>query len=134
MIWFCKNCHRLRKVRKYSFKIKPGVAEAKYMCSDCADRYCDWDAQVGIAHTSKTPLGNFIKYVGTPYVTDECYGQNAFGSVLAQYENGSTIGVICGHGGSEWLCLKCAKDLVEAQNRCITDGKNEKHRKIKNFT
>lgn len=40
--------------------------------------------------------------------------QNCFGAVMAEgYEHP----VICGHGGSEWLCWTCAAVLHEQQNQ-----------------
>ena len=62
-----------------------------------------------------TPKGEWsptVRYVGMPYVTAGQYGDNAFGSVLAELENGARIGLSCEHGGSAWLCLSCAKSVV----------------------
>ena len=63
-------------------------------------------------NTPKNEASRVIGYVREPYVTDSQYGDNAFGSVLAELENGARIGLSCEHGGSAWLCLSCAKSVV----------------------
>ncbi len=55
----------------------------------------------------------FKRFVGTPRITEAKYGNNAYGSVLAEHTDGSRIGVMCGHGGSAWLCLECAEKIIK---------------------
>lgn len=58
-----------------------------------------------------SPETKFIKFAGNAKITDNKYGNNAYGSILAEYSDGRRIGVICGHGGSAWLCIKCAEKI-----------------------
>ncbi len=39
-------------------------------------------------------------------------GENAYGLVTAQMSNGQIGSVICGHGGSMWLCRNCADSII----------------------
>lgn len=52
----------------------------------------------------------FIRIIGSPFITG--MGDNAFGSVKALYSDGSALPFNCSHGGSMYLCLSCAKQLI----------------------
>jgi len=112
----CKRCKRPWKFAEpHDVSTGPGRGHFDY-CEDCwnelpeSQRPVDWYEAMGISGTHD-PNATFVRYVGEPHITDSRYGQNAFGSVLAEYSDGSRIGVICGHGGSAWLCLDCAKGV-----------------------
>lgn len=61
------------------------------------------------------PFSKFIRFVGVPTITDCTNGQNAFGSVLAVYDDGTKFDLICGHGDFRWLCLSCAERAINEQ-------------------
>ena|SRR3990167_3132818 len=89
--------------------VTTGPGRGRYVCAGCPSS--DWREAMGFK-PNPTPISKgskTVRYVGEPFVTDSRYGGNAFGSVLAELENGSRIGVTCEHGGSEWLCLSCAE-------------------------
>lgn len=44
------------------------------------------------------------------------FADNAYGLVLSEQEDGERIPVICGHGGSSWLCHGCAVTMLRAEN------------------
>jgi len=37
---------------------------------------------------------------------------NCWGLVVSVQENGDILPIMCGHGGSMWLCPKCAEKLL----------------------
>ena len=41
--------------------------------------------------------------------------QNAYGEIVAEYDDGKLLPVICGHGGSMWLCRACGEELIKQQ-------------------
>jgi hypothetical protein len=43
--------------------------------------------------------------------------RNAFGTVLAQMADGQLGPVICGHGGSMWLCAQCAQAILQYREK-----------------
>ena len=115
MIGHCKFCHRFKfNLIEKTVPSGPGVGRIHRICPKClaAERLPEsWYKRMGIRNPT-SDSAKFVRYVGIPHVTASEYGQNAFGSVLAEYDDGSRVGVICGHGGSEWLCLSCAEKLV----------------------
>lgn len=38
--------------------------------------------------------------------------ENAYGEIMAEYDDGSKVPVICGHGGSMWLCRQCKEHAL----------------------
>ena len=49
--------------------------------------------------------------------------RNAYGELFWADENSPEgIPVICGHGGSMWLCRECNNRILEAQEKAITSG------------
>ena len=40
---------------------------------------------------------------------------NAYGEIVFVQEDGTELPVICGHGGSMWLCRKCKNETLKAQ-------------------
>lgn len=49
-------------------------------------------------------------------ITAGRYGEgNAFGLVVSFDEKAGERPVVCGHGGSNWLCQQCADNLVKYQ-------------------
>ena len=56
------------------------------------------------------------RYEGVPEVTCWTYGQNAYGSVMFVDEAGEKHPIICGHGGTGWFCLDCAKKAIAYQH------------------
>lgn len=118
----CKRCWRPWKyVKPHSVETGPGSGYFEY-CEDCwsqlseTKRPRDWSERMGIGGTI-APGTTFVQFIGDPCLTDTRHGQNAFGSVLAEYSNGAHIGVTCEHGGSGWLCLECAQKCVDNQKR-----------------
>ena len=41
--------------------------------------------------------------------------ENAWGEIVAVDENGKEYPVMCGHGGSMWLCRKCKDEILLEQ-------------------
>mgnify|MGYP001614360756 FL=1 len=109
----CSECGKLKlRLREWSWSTGPGGGHTGRFCDDCWDaRPKDWEERMGITR-QLAPGATFVRYVGEPRVTASGYGANAFGSVLAEYSDGSRIGVMCGHGGSAWLCLSCAQKML----------------------
>ena len=110
----CYSCgHRKRKLREWSWTTGPGTGQFGNFCDDCWEsRPKNWEEKVGMTMQRMSPNAKFVQYVGAPQVTAAKHGPNAYGSVLAEYDDGSRIGVMCEHGGSAWLCLGCAEKLV----------------------
>ena len=73
-------------------------------------------------------MSHVRRWVGKASITDCRYGFNAYGSVMSQEADGSLIPVICMHGGSRWLCLECAKKLMEEQR--LIDMKFEEEQRL----
>ena len=46
--------------------------------------------------------------------------KNAYGELVAEYDDGTEGHVICGHGGSMWLCREC-KDKILSEERAHND-------------
>ena len=40
---------------------------------------------------------------------------NAYGEILSVDKQGKQIPVICGHGGSMWLCRSCANKIMQEE-------------------
>lgn len=40
---------------------------------------------------------------------------NAYGEMVSIYKDGTELPVICGHGGSAWLCRDCKDELLRKQ-------------------
>jgi len=58
---------------------------------------------------------------GEMRMTDPKTGRlNAYGTVLHQDDNGKTYPIICGHGGSMWLCPECADALLKEKKDAST--------------
>ncbi len=112
MKFLCDDCGRPSfKLKYYSWDTGPGSGRFGNFCKKCLPNQPEgWDKQMGISNTS-SGSSEFVNFVGNPRITDSKYGDNAFGSVLSLHSNGDKLGVICGHGGSAWLCLKCAEDI-----------------------
>ena len=43
---------------------------------------------------------------------DDYLDRNAYGEIVSVEQDGSEIPVICGHGGSMWLCRKCKTAIL----------------------
>lgn len=118
MIGQCEICGKLKwKLIEKSVETHPGSGKIFRVCQKCIDANLvpeSFNERYGISY-ELTPNAKFVKYVGVPDVTDGAYGANAYGSVLAEYDDGNRIGVTCGHGGSAWLCLDCAKQIINRQ-------------------
>ena len=109
----CERCQQLKlRVREWSWDTGPGHGRFADFCDECWEhRPKGWYEVMGISRMV-SPGVTFMRYVGEPRVTASENGQNAYGSVLSEYSDGARIGVMCGHGGSAWLCLTCAQKLV----------------------
>ncbi|MBD3405050.1 MAG: hypothetical protein GF411_02805 [Candidatus Lokiarchaeota archaeon] len=113
---FCADCgHFHFKLSLCFVDTGPGESEIKYFCSKCKDKPHGWEARMGIVH--KHSAGKEIGVCGTPHITG--YGHNAYGSVLAVYDNGARLAITCQHGGSGYLCLECAKAIVRDATRVL---------------
>ena len=97
--------------REHRWMIGPGTGRIEPICRQCWPyRPKDFVEKMGArGPTSDITPRTFVRFEGAPSVTASECGLNAFGSVVACYNDGSRTSVICGHGGSEWLCLDCAK-------------------------
>ena len=42
--------------------------------------------------------------------------ENAYGEIMAQYDDGNEFPVICMHGGSMWLCRGCKIKILGEQS------------------
>jgi hypothetical protein len=42
------------------------------------------------------------------------FQDNIFGLILCEHESGQIIPIICGHGGSGWLCRECGLKALSA--------------------
>ena len=113
MLRRCDFCHTLKlHLEERTVYDSPGGGYTCHICRPClaSGRLPkNFNERMGIT-TGLKDGAKFLRYIGIPQVTASEYGDNAFGSILAEYDDGSRIGVICGHGGSAWLCLKCAED------------------------
>lgn len=56
-------------------------------------------------------MTKFPLYVRNYYGHFVPYNPNAYGTILIVDEDGA-FPVTCGHGGSEWLCIECANDIL----------------------
>ena len=112
----CKRCHRLRwRMREGHWTTGPGVGEFGYFCKQCWDtRPKNWEDIIGMSFGHFEPGATFVRYVGKPYA--DVHG-NAFGSILAEYTDGSKLGVNCRCGGSMWLCLDCARKCLQKKEK-----------------
>jgi len=43
------------------------------------------------------------------------YGNNAYGTLISVESNGKEYPVICGHGGSMWLCRNCKEQILREE-------------------
>ena len=120
MLAICDFCRRLKfGVAEKSVGCGPGTGKLYQICPKCLrDNRLpkSFEEQMGMVKLTR-PNAKFIQYVGQPHITASKYGVNAYGSVLAEYDDGSRMGVICGHGGSAWLCLTCAQECMEKQSK-----------------
>jgi hypothetical protein len=44
-------------------------------------------------------------------------GNNAYGEITAVSDDGTEMPVICGHGGSMWLCRECKNSLLSERRK-----------------
>ena len=122
MIRRCDFCHRFRfGIVERTVPSGPGVGRIHRICPACLAQGRlpgSWYEQMGMlpSRDHDAPV-KFMKYVGRAYATSHECGENAYGSVLAEYDDGSRIGVICEHGGSQWLCLTCAEKIMQKQEK-----------------
>jgi len=116
-IGFCDGCRKLkRNVKRHEWDTGPGSGRYEYLCPTCwPNRPKGFMEIMGISNSMKQGA-QFVKFVGEPQITDNRYGMNAWGSVLALYDDGSKLAVICDHGGSAWLCLSCAENMINKEN------------------
>jgi hypothetical protein len=76
---------------------------------DCCCRELEYEASCrNVAYDESKPEGK-ITIMGTPSANE---GGNAYGSIWAQAENGRRYTLMCGHGGSMWMCLGCAQAMI----------------------
>jgi len=101
--------------KEWSWTTGPGAGRTGNFCNKCWEkRPKNWEDTLGISTETK-PGATFVRYVGVPQITASEHGFNAFGSILAEYSDGSKLGVMCGHGGSAWLCLECANKISRGE-------------------
>ncbi len=110
----CYHCGRHGwNLREWTWDTGPGSGHTGHFCDKCwSSRPRNWGEIMGISR-QMSPDATFVRYVGTPRITASEYGANAYGSVLAEHSDGNRTGVVCGHGGSAWLCLKCAEEMMK---------------------
>lgn len=97
-----------------------GHAGYDVCCSDCGPReQKNWMAQYNAEKdaaraTQESEIGYFYpaKRPCGIYPEERLEPGNAFGSVMYRDMKGS-YPVICGHGGSMWLCQKCADEFMQ---------------------
>lgn len=118
----CEIClHWKFNIKQYTVTDSPGGGRDWSICKKCYDKGLlpkSFEEKWGISGTQSGPVSVFVRYVGHATLTSSEYGQNAYGSITGEYSDGSRLPVICGHGGSAWLCLGCAKE-IEAQQDAI---------------
>ena len=114
----CKRCWRPWKfIESHTVSNGPGTGYFEY-CEQCWVELpkelqpTDWEESIGLK-SIVNPNAKFLRYIGKPYVTSSRHGLNAYGSLLAELDDGSHVGIICGHGGSCWLCLECAQKIYK---------------------
>jgi hypothetical protein len=107
----CYLCGKIKfGCREYSWQPNPGTMSHQQICGVCwPNRPKDFYEVWGIDRQMKSTEAKFVKPIGTPQITME--NNNAFGSVLALYDDGTRLGICCEHGGSAWLCLSCAQKI-----------------------
>lgn len=119
MIGRCDICNKLKfSIKKYDITDRPGSGRRYLICNTCVKEGRipkSFNEKMGIYWKNEDRI-KFVKNIGTPQITDSRYGNNAYGSVLALYDNGSTLPIICGHGGSCWFCYDCAVKLIKDQD------------------
>jgi hypothetical protein len=114
MIGRCDICNKWKiGIQRHSVTIGPGHGKVFHVCAKCPVPP-NFNDLHGISQHMKSNA-KFVRFVGEPIITNSMYGNNAYGSILALYDDGSKTGVICGHGGSAWLCLACAKEAHKAK-------------------
>ena len=120
MIGKCNFCNSFKlNLEEHDITTSPGGGETFRICKKClldGKLPKSFKERYGIS-SGYTSGSTFVKFVGTAHITDCTYGSNAYGSVLAEYDDGSKLGVMCGHGGSAWLCLECAKQCLISNNQ-----------------
>src|SRR3990167_2975809 len=70
--------------------------------------FLDFEKETNASRKSVEGVGK-ITWHGIP--SANAYG-NAYGSIWGEHENGVKTTVICGHGGSMWMCLNCAQATI----------------------
>jgi len=112
MIGKCDICGKFKLVvTRHEIMDGPGSGGIYDVCKKCPVPK-SFNEKWGIS-TDLKKGAKFVKFVGKAEITFNQYGANAYGSVLAENDDGSKFPVICGHGGSAWLCLKCAEKINE---------------------
>lgn len=115
MSGYCNFCNKFRFVLEHhEIMTQPGGGRIYKICRKCISEGRlpkSFNERYGIS-SSKSSEAKFVKFIGVPEIL---YGTNAYGSVLAENDDGSKISVICGHGGSAWLCFNCARKVMNQQ-------------------
>lgn len=118
MIGKCDICKKFKfSLKKHNIMDGPGSGRIYEICNTCTKEGKipkSFNEKMGITEF-RTPDAEFVKFIGSPQITESRYGSNAFGSVLALYDDNSRIPVICMHGGSAWLCYECAVKLIKKE-------------------
>lgn len=110
----CWGCGTRWGVKARKIDDRPGGGSTYYYCEKCYQGNLpklDFHKRSGVDVKDTWSKATHVRYIGTPSVTGR-YG-NVYGSVLAEYSDGSVVGVCCLHGGSDWLCAGCADGLVK---------------------
>jgi hypothetical protein len=118
MLGKCYMCHIIKfGLKEYDFHCFPGSGRIVNICKKCwPNRPKGFEEQYGIS-LSSAENAKRVKPIGNPMVTDFRHGENAYGSVLELMSDGSKIPIICGHGGSAWLCFYCAKKIMDGTSQ-----------------
>ena len=116
----CNFCGRRGPGRsEHTISTNPGGGQIFTICKVCFEEGKlpqSFNEKRGIDNQLSNSNAKLIRYVGKPQITDGSYGLNAFGSIVAEYDDGSRLAVCCSHGGSEWLCLECAIKGIRDQS------------------
>lgn len=120
----CFLCGKIKfHTTEYTWETGPGSGRTADFCNSCyPHRPKSFSEIMGITSKRMEPEAKFFKYIGDPRITASDHGLNAYGSVLALYTDGSTLPVICGHGGSAWFCLTCAKKTMGEEHGKEKEG------------
>ena len=119
----CEFCNKLKlffQLKDILVMDRPGGGKTYTICGECFSEGKlpkGFNEKWGISSDVKEGA-KFVRYIGNPEVTDSEYGLNAYGSILVEYDDSSRLPVICGHGGSAWLCFECAKNIVKEFEKC----------------